>query len=89
MPENRAMSIWEQIALVQQWAPLIGYGQRVLEEKDQYKRALLVGEALEWVATKSATKLDDDIVGMVVGIIDTPQGEALVRYILAQVEGSV
>lgn len=38
MPENRSMSIWEQIALVQQWAPMIGYGQQILAEKDNYKR---------------------------------------------------
>ena len=88
MPENRSMSIWEQIALVQQWAPMIGYGQQILAEKDNYKKAVLVGDAMEWIATKSATKLDDDVVKMITNIVETPQGEALIRYIVARVEGS-
>ena len=87
MAEIRSMSIWEQITLVQQWAPMLGYGQQLIAEKDQYKRALLVGDALSWIATKSSTKLDDDIVKLIVGIVDTPQGEALIRYIVAKVEG--
>ena len=89
MPENRSMSIWEQIALVQQWAPMIGYGQQILAEKDPYKKAIIVGDAFEWVATKSSTKIDDDVVSMVTKIIDSPQGEALIRYIVARVEGGV
>ena len=87
MPENRSMSIWEQIALVQQWAPMIGYGQQILAEKDNYKKAILVGDAMEWIATKSATKIDDDVVKMITSIIETEQGEALIRYIVARVEG--
>ena len=87
MPENRSMSIWEQIALVQQWAPMIGYGQQILAEKDNYKKAVLVGDAMEWIATKSATKIDDDVVKMITSIIETEQGEALIRYIVARVEG--
>ena len=88
MPENRSMSIWEQIALLQQWSPVIGYGQQILAEKDTYKKAIIVGDALEWIATKSATKLDDDVVKMITNIVETPQGEALIRYIVARVEGS-
>ena len=87
MPENRSMSIWEQIALLQQWSPVIGYGQQILAEKDNYKKAILVGDAMEWIATKSATKIDDDVVKMITSIIETPQGEALIRYIVARVEG--
>ncbi len=89
MPEQRSMSIWEQIALVQQWAPMIGYGQQILAEKDNYNQAVLVGDAMEWIATKSATKIDDDVVKMITSIIETPQGEALIRYIVARVEGGV
>ena len=88
MPENRSMSIWQQIALLQQWSPVIGYGQQILAEKDSYKKAIIVGDALEWIATKSATKLDDDVVKMITNIVETPQGEALIRYIVARVEGS-
>ena len=88
MPENRSMSIWQQIALLQQWSPVIVYGQQILAEKDTYKKAIIVGDALEWIATKSATKLDDDVVKMITNIVETPQGEALIRYIVSRVEGS-
>ena len=33
------LSIWDQIRLFQDWAPLIGYGQRFINEPDQYQRS--------------------------------------------------
>lgn len=87
MPENRS-SIFDQIILVQQWVPMIGYGQQLLAENDPYKKAIIVGDAFEWIATKSQTKFDDDVVKMITSLIETPQGEALIRYIVAKVEGS-
>jgi len=87
MPENRT-GIFDQIVLFQAWMPLIGYGQQLVAEKDSYRKAIIVGDAFEWIATKSQTKIDDDVVKMITGIVETPQGEALIRYLIARVEGS-
>ena len=79
------LTIWEQIRLLNAWAPLLAYGQRFLAEPDGYKKSLIVAEALEWLASKTDAKLDDELVGVVSAVLRTPQGEALVRWVMARV----
>lgn len=82
------LNIWQQLALLQAWAPLIGYGQRLVNENDPYKKGLIVAEAAEWVASKTDSKLDDNLAKLLGDIVRTPQGEALVRWALLQVEAA-
>ena len=81
-----SLNIWQQIALLQAWSPLIGYGQRLVNESDPYKKSIIVAEALEWLASKTDAKLDDQLVKLLGDIVRAPQGEALVRWALLQVE---
>ena len=78
------LSIWEQIRLFQEWAPLIGYAQRFTQEADPYKRSVVVAEALEWVASKTRSPLDDELVKHVVAVSKTREGEELIRWALAK-----
>ena len=78
------LSIWEQIRLFQEWAPLIGYAQRFTQEADTYKRSVVVAEALEWVASKTKSSLDDELVNRVVAVSKTREGEELIRWALAK-----
>jgi hypothetical protein len=80
------LNVWQQLLLLQQWAPLIGYGQRFVNEPDTYKKSLIVSEACEWLASKTTAQVDDQLVRHVANILRTPQGEALVRFLLLQVE---
>jgi hypothetical protein len=82
------LSIWQQIQLLQAWAPLIGYGQRFVNEADPYKRSIVVSEAAEWLASKTNATADDQLVRLLADLLKTPQGEALVRWFLLQVEAS-
>lgn len=82
------LNIWQQIALLNAWAPLIGYGQRFINAADPYQKALVVGEAAEWVAAKTDAKLDDELVKRLADILKTKEGEALVRFVLAQAEAA-
>ena len=81
------LSIWQQIALLQAWSPLLSYGQRFMAEADPYKRSIIVAEACEWLATKTKAGVDDRIVSRVADVLKTPQGEALVRELLTLAEG--
>ena len=83
-----SLNIWQQIALLQAWAPLIGYGQRFVNEVDPYRKGLVVAEAAEWVASRTDAKLDDQLVKLLADILKTPQGEALVRFVLLQAEAA-
>lgn len=82
------LSIWDQLRLLQSWAPLIGYGQRLVNEIDPHRRALVVADACEWLAAKTSSPLDDQLVRHVGDILKTKEGEALVRWCLLQVEGA-
>ena len=82
------LSIWDQLRLLQSWAPLIGYGQRFVNEIDPHRRALVVADACEWLAAKTSSPLDDQLVRHVGDILKTKEGEALVRWCLLQVEGA-
>lgn len=82
------LSIWQQIALLQAWAPLIGYGQRFVNEADPYRKGLVVAEAAEWLASRTDAKADDQLVKLLADLLKSPQGEALVRWALLQVEAA-
>lgn len=80
------LNIWQAIRLLTAWQPLIAYGQRFLSETDPYKRGLIVAEGVEWLASKTDSTVDDELVALVGDILKTEQGESLVRWAIAKVE---
>lgn len=80
------LNIWQAIRLLQAWQPLIGYGQRFMAEADPYKKGIIVAEAIEWLASKTDSKVDDELVALMAELVRTPQGEAIVRWAIAKVE---
>jgi hypothetical protein len=82
------LTIWQQLALLQAWAPLIGYGQRFINEVDPYKKSLVVSDAAEWLASKTQAQADDQLVRLLADLLRTKEGEALVRFLLLQVEAA-
>lgn len=90
MPEEndyQGLSIWEQIRLLSEWSPLLSFGQRFISEYDPHAKSIIVADACEWLAAKTrATKVDDELVSLLSAILKSPQGEALVRWAVKQVE---
>jgi len=82
------LNIWQQLALLQAWSPLIGYGQRFVNEVDPYRKSLVVSDLAEWLASKTNARADDQLVRLLADILKTPQGEALVRFLLLQAEAA-
>jgi len=80
-----SLSWLDQIKLFQEWLPLISFGQRFMLEPDEYVRTIIVADACEWVAHKTHTGIDDQVVTLIASIMKTQQGEALVRFLLAQI----
>jgi hypothetical protein len=80
------LNIWQALALLQAWSPLIAYGKRFLAEPDPYKKSVIIGEASEWLASKTKATADDRIVRLLADVLKTPQGEALVRGVVELVE---
>lgn len=77
------LSIFEQLRMLQEYLPLLGFGQRWLAEPDAGRRALIVGDMGEWIASKTANTVDDAIVRHLIAILKTPEGEAMVRYLVS------
>jgi hypothetical protein len=86
-PNYEAISIVEKLQLLQEWAPLISYGQRLVATNDQYAKAVIVGDAIEWLSSKTQSKFDDELAKRLVAIVKTKEGEDLVRWLVAQAEG--
>jgi hypothetical protein len=82
------LNLWQSLALLQAWAPLIAYGQRFVNEIDPYRKSIIVSDAAEWLASKTNATADDQLVRLLADILKTQQGEALVRWCLLQVEGA-
>ncbi len=80
------LNLWQSLMLLQRWSPLSGYGQRFVGEPDPYKKSIIVGEAAEWLASQTAAQADDQLVRLLSDLLKTKEGEALVRWILLQVE---
>jgi hypothetical protein len=80
-------SIIEQARLLAEWAPFLRYCQRYLAEPDPSAKSLVAGDALAWMAAKTDTRLDDQLVAHLVAILKTSEGEALVRFLASKAEG--
>lgn len=83
---GNSLTIWQKIALLNSYAPLIGYAQRFAGETDPFRRGLIVADACEWLASKTASGTDDELVRHLAAVLRTAEGEKLVRWCLLQVE---
>lgn len=83
---GNTLNLWQSLMLLQKWSPLIGFGQRFINESDPYKKSLIVAEAGEWLASQTQAQADDQFVRLLADALKTKEGEAIVRFILLQVE---
>jgi hypothetical protein len=82
------LNVWQQLQLLSQWSPLIGFGQRFVNEIDPYRKSLVVSDLAEWLASKTNAQTDDRLVQLLAEVLKTPQGENLVRFLLLQAEAA-
>lgn len=83
---GNGLNLWQSLMLLQRWAPLIGYGQRFMAEADPYRRSLIVADAVEWLASQTQARVDDELVSKLAAVLKTKEGEDLVRFVMKQAE---
>lgn len=83
-----SLTLLQKIALVQAYAPIVGYLQRFVNEPDPFKRGLIITDAGEWLAGKTDNRVDDEAVRHIAAVLKTAEGEKLVRWFLLQVEAA-
>lgn len=76
----------EQIRVLRDWAPAIGYARRYAAAVNEADRAVVIADALEWAASRTAGRLDDRLASRVAAVLRSPQGVALVSEILSVVD---
>lgn len=79
-------SMVEQLRLLAEWAPMLGYARRYAATDNPQERALVAADAAEWLASKTASKLDDRLVRHAIAILKTNEGAALVRDLVSIVD---
>lgn len=79
-------NIIDQVRMVQEYWPLVTLGRQAISESDPYKRAMLLADAVEWLASKSRTRLDDEAVRLITELFRTPQGEQFIRWAIHKAE---
>ena len=80
------LSIWSRLLLIQAWAPLMTYAQQYINALDPYAKAVVVSDCAEWLASKTDSSLDNQLVQHLAAILKTPEGERLVRFVVAKAQ---
>ena len=82
------MNIFEKLKLLAEWSPLLTFAQRLAGEDDMHAKAVIVTEAMEWVASRTEVEWDDELASHISDILVSEEGEAFVRLILERMQVS-
>jgi len=82
------MNIFEKLKLLAEWSPLLTFAQQLAAEDDIHAKAVIVTEAMEWVASRTEIEWDDELASHISDILISEEGEAFVRWILERMQVS-
>ena len=68
------MRIIDKIRLLAEYSPLLAIAQDILAEQDPYKRTLIAFQAIDWVADRTETDIDDNIVHHIKAVLGSEEG---------------
>lgn len=80
------MPILDQLKLLAQWGPLLGFLQNVALAPTTKDKALAILSALLFAAGKTATPIDDEVVKHLDAILKSPEGGALFDWVTTVVK---
>jgi len=74
-------TVGERITALVEWAPALSLLSQISAAKTPHEKAARVLEALQFVAQKTNTPVDDDLLERVQGVLASPEGAALFEYV--------
>ena len=80
------MNIFDKIKLLAEWSPLLSFAQQLAAEDDMHAKAVIVAEAMEWMASRTDLEWDDELTSLISDILVSEEGEALVRWLLDKMQ---
>lgn len=75
----------EKIRLIVEWAPALSLLSGISAVKTPRDRAVAALKLMRYAAGKTATPIDDGLVDRLGAVLETPQGDELLRYVSALV----
>jgi hypothetical protein len=75
----------DKIQLAVEWAPVITRLQAIADAKTPEERALACVKALEWLAGKTTTTVDDEALEHLEAVLKSPEGAAFFDWVVAKV----
>ena len=73
-------TVGERITALVEWAPALSLLSGISGAKTPHEKAERVLAALQFVAKKTNTPVDDDLLERVQGVLASPEGAALFEY---------
>jgi len=80
------MNLFGKLRLLAEWSPLLTFAQQLAAEEDIHAKAVIVSEAMEWVASRTEVEWDDELASHISDILVSEEGEAFVRWILDRMQ---
>jgi hypothetical protein len=80
------LSVWQKIRLVHEWAPVFTFVQAYLATVDPHQKAIVVADCCEWLASKTETKVDDELVSHLSSVLRSKEGEAFLRWAVSRMQ---
>jgi|688.fasta_scaffold261782_4 hypothetical protein len=71
----------DNVRLMVEWAPLLGYARRLSAAGNNAERADAIADAIEWLASKTGNRMDDELARRVAAVLKTTEGAALAGWI--------
>jgi hypothetical protein len=71
----------DNVRLLVEWAPLLGYARRLSAATAEAERADAIADAIEWLASKTGNRLDDELARRIAAVLRTAEGAALAGWI--------
>jgi hypothetical protein len=75
------LPIVQNARLLMEWSPLATMIRQFGAEPDPVKRAEIAGDAIEWLAAKTESRLDDELAKRLAAVLRTTEGVALVSWV--------
>lgn len=82
------LSTIQKIKLLIDWAPLLSLVEAVVKADGNQAKALAAVEVLRWLSKKTQTDIDDKVLDSLAAVLKSPEGAAIVDYIMKLARGA-
>lgn len=79
--------MFTRLRLLAEYAPLLAYAQDLAETDDPHDRAVILMNAVEWLARRTDNTVDDEVVKLVKDVLASEEGKRLFNYAVDGVKG--